>query len=380
MCNVAVKRPLLNSYEDMPDPFKEQIQLDLKRTFTDDDRFSKGEEYLSIMENILCAYAKRNPSVGYWQGMNYLAGMMVRVFEDEEDCFWALWTLFENILPLDYFCLMTEILIDQKVFISLIQKKKKKLFKHLKKIGLDFALISFQWFVWLLSSNLVREVAESVWDLMFWEGTVVIFRAALAILNILEPELMKQTEFNDMYLVLDSKPKQMIDNPELLIKHISKYQNIKAPMIDKLRDLNRPIVMEDQKNIWIDNSRSGWPTDKDSPVFRRIKLLNKFFLLNKAIRRSKVASGLAELQPTELKLSTSDIKCNIRWPLCLYDFSIRSRISNFFVYKVAKPVKIIPDYFQDFGDLEEWEEFESHYTLVPFENKNVTIYDTKQEK
>lgn len=108
--------------------------------------------------------------------------------------------------------------------------------------------------------------------------------------------------------------------------------------------------------------------------------MNKFFLLNKAIRRSKVASGLAELQSTELKLSTSDIKCNNRWPLCLYDFSIRSRISNFFVYKVAKPVKIIPDHFQDFGEIEECEDFESPFTLVPFENKNVTIYDTKEEK
>jgi len=42
---------------------------------------------------------------------------------------------------------MTEILVDQKVFMMLLQKKHKKLFKHLKAHGLDFALISFQWFV-----------------------------------------------------------------------------------------------------------------------------------------------------------------------------------------------------------------------------------------
>jgi hypothetical protein len=37
----------------MPDPFREQIQLDLKRTFTDDERFTKGEELITVMENIL---------------------------------------------------------------------------------------------------------------------------------------------------------------------------------------------------------------------------------------------------------------------------------------------------------------------------------------
>ena len=92
---------------------------------------------------------------------------------------------------------MTEVLVDQKVFILLIQKYKTKLFKHLKKTGLDFALISFQWFVCLLSANLPKKVAEAIWDFMFLEGTVSIFRAALAILNILEPELLKIKEFND---------------------------------------------------------------------------------------------------------------------------------------------------------------------------------------
>ena len=77
------------------------------------------------MKWILISYAKRNSSVGYWQGMNYLAGMIVRVIDDEEEAFWTFWNLFEWILPLDYFCLMTEILIDQKVFIHLVQKHKK---------------------------------------------------------------------------------------------------------------------------------------------------------------------------------------------------------------------------------------------------------------
>lgn len=73
--------------------------------------------------------------------------MLVRVFKNEEDGFWAFVYLLECVLPPDYFCLMTDVLIDQKVFITLVQRKKKKLFKHLQSIGLDFALVSFQWLV-----------------------------------------------------------------------------------------------------------------------------------------------------------------------------------------------------------------------------------------
>lgn len=366
-------KPLLDSYSDMPDPYKEQIKLDLKRTFTDDPTLN-----ISKMLNILRAYAKRNSAIGYCQGMNYLGGMLVRVMPNEEEAFWTMCWLFETILPLDYFCLMTEVLIDQRVFIALIQKYKSKLFKHLQKIGLDFALISFQWFVWLLSSNLDREVSESIWDLLFLEGTVNIFRAALAILNILEHDLMKLTEFNDMYVMLDTSPKEIIKTPDIIIKNMSKFMQIKPKLINKLREKNRYIVMEEQLNVWLDNSRAGWPTEKDTPMYKRVKLLNKFFMLNKAIRASQSIS--LSLESTDFTLSGS-FAWNYKWPTCLYDFTVRSRIWSYFVFRVAKPVKIVHDYFGN----EEDEEFDGgladiNYIFVPFANKDVTIYDTLDDR
>ena len=159
--------PLIDSYQEMADCYSDQIKLDLKRTLTDDKNFVENDKIHTTMFNVLLSYAKRNSSIGYCQGMNFLIGMFVRVFNVEEDAFWAFTHLLENILPLDYFCLMTDVLIDQKVFINLIHKKKKKLFKHLQKIGMDFALVSFQWLVCLLSSSLKQDVAEAIWDLVF---------------------------------------------------------------------------------------------------------------------------------------------------------------------------------------------------------------------
>jgi len=80
---------ILDCYPEMPDPYTEQIELDLKRTFTEDENFTNNRKYQTHMLNILLSYAKRNSSVGYCQGMNYLAGILVRVVEDQESAFWV---------------------------------------------------------------------------------------------------------------------------------------------------------------------------------------------------------------------------------------------------------------------------------------------------
>ena len=86
--DLIIKRPLLESYPDMADPNIDQIQLDLHRTFVDDTEFTESTEIHEKMARILGAYTKRNSAIGYCQGMNCLAGMILRVIHDEEEAFW----------------------------------------------------------------------------------------------------------------------------------------------------------------------------------------------------------------------------------------------------------------------------------------------------
>lgn len=142
---------------------------------------------------------------------------------------------------------------------------------------------------------------------------MVIFRAALAVLNIMEQELLKQNEFNETYTVLDTRPREVITEPELILKHMSKYQGINISFINKLRNKCRPAIMKDQRSVWLNNSRAGCPTDKDSAIFKRVKLLNKFYVLNKAIRQqNKGPNGIVN---PELRIENTGIKCDFKWPL-----------------------------------------------------------------
>ena len=67
--------------------------------------------------------------------------------------------------------------------------------------------------------------------------------------------------------------------------------------------------------------------------------------------------------------------------MCLYDFTVRSRIPNFFLFRVSKPVKVISSYFGDENDEEHNGNMDNlKYLFVPFANKEITIYDKSHEK
>ena len=118
---------------------------------------SDSEILIKPLRNVLQTYVKRNPTVGYCQGMNFIVGRML-LYMNEEQAFWTLAQIIETILPLDYYSNMVGILVDQKVFNRLIQRHLNKLHYHLKLLNFDPSMLTFQWFVCFFSHNLTTEV------------------------------------------------------------------------------------------------------------------------------------------------------------------------------------------------------------------------------
>lgn len=72
-----------------------QIEKDLPRTFPRHPLMQSTGR--SALRRVLAAYALHNPDVGYCQGMNFVAGALL-MFMDEEDAFWCLKAVVEEIL------------------------------------------------------------------------------------------------------------------------------------------------------------------------------------------------------------------------------------------------------------------------------------------
>jgi len=101
------------------------------RTFPDHDFFTgPTSEGIKSLRRVLRAYSVHNPTVGYCQSLNFISGMMLLLM-NEEDAFWLLSTVVEELLPPLYFdSSMMDAYIDQLVLSHIISLHLPKIHKY----------------------------------------------------------------------------------------------------------------------------------------------------------------------------------------------------------------------------------------------------------
>ena len=66
----------------IPSPYITQIDLDIKRTFPK-DTFFHNPTTLRKLRNVLIAYSRRNTTIGYAQGFNFIVGKILKQIPNE---------------------------------------------------------------------------------------------------------------------------------------------------------------------------------------------------------------------------------------------------------------------------------------------------------
>lgn len=85
--------------------------------------------------NVLTAYAHHNEEIGYCQGLNYIAGLILLVTKDEEHTFWLLKILIENIVPSYHSNTMKGLIVDIAVLEKLLQIRVPEIMDRLNDFG-----------------------------------------------------------------------------------------------------------------------------------------------------------------------------------------------------------------------------------------------------
>jgi len=60
-----------------------ELEKDLERSFTSDQRFNKNIKNIQKMRNILKAFIAKNPKIGYVQGLSFICGNLLLILDDE---------------------------------------------------------------------------------------------------------------------------------------------------------------------------------------------------------------------------------------------------------------------------------------------------------
>ncbi|KAF9905708.1 TBC1 domain member 8B [Linnemannia zychae] len=193
------------------------IEKDVKRSMPDHPAY-QSTIGLGALRRVLNAYSYRNPSIGYAQSMNILTSVLLLHLK-EEDAFWVLTTICEQLLP-DYYSksFLIGVQLDQKVFAHLVQQNLPRIALHFQEIDLDMATITIPWFLCLFQSVIPRPASTRVLDCFFYfGGPTFLFMLGLAILKSCQMSLLQSQNDEGVVLTMQGffkKLKQQQDLPQ----------------------------------------------------------------------------------------------------------------------------------------------------------------------
>jgi hypothetical protein len=219
-----------------------QIELDLARTFPG-HRALNGEGGINRLRQVLLAYARRAPAVGYVQGMGFVAALLLIFVEEPETAFWCLAAVVEFLLPVDFFsATLLGLRIEQAVFNDLVAIKLPKVSKQLRVHGVIAELFATRWFVALFANSLPIETTLRVWDAFLLEGQKVLHRVGLAMLRVSEARLLQCQDQQELLCTLQEEQAGCFDCERLMTLAFDRYSFLRSfprARVDALRRKHR---------------------------------------------------------------------------------------------------------------------------------------------
>ncbi|CAM9601816.1 unnamed protein product [Lampetra planeri] len=175
------------------------ILIDLGRTFPTHPYFSAqlGSGQLALY-NLLKAYSLLDSEVGYCQGLSFVAGVLL-LHLPECDAFHALiYLLYHLGLRRQYCPDMLSLQIQMYQLSRLLHDYHPDLYAHLEESEIGPSLYAAPWFLTLFASQFPLGFVARVFDMLFLQGTEVIFKVALSLLGSHQALIMQCDSFESI--------------------------------------------------------------------------------------------------------------------------------------------------------------------------------------
>ncbi|KAJ8281325.1 hypothetical protein GJAV_G00066220 [Gymnothorax javanicus] len=168
------------------------ILIDLGRTFPTHPYFSAqlGAGQLSLY-NLLKAYSLLDPEVGYCQGLSFVAGVLLLHMGEEEAFNMLKFLMFDMGLRRQYRPDMIILQIQMYQLSRLLHDYHRELYEHLEQYEIGPSLYAAPWFLTAFASHFPLGFVARVFDMLFLQGSEVIFKVALSLLGSHKPLILQ---------------------------------------------------------------------------------------------------------------------------------------------------------------------------------------------
>ncbi|KAF3825274.1 hypothetical protein GH733_005908 [Mirounga leonina] len=162
------------------------------RTFPTHPYFSAqlGAGQLSLY-NILKAYSLLDQEVGYCQGLSFVAGILLLHMGEEEAFNMLKFLMFEMGLRKQYRPDMIILQIQMYQLSRLLHDYHRDLYNHLEEHEIGPSLYAAPWFLTVFASQFPLGFVARVFDMIFLQGSEVIFKVALSLLGSHKPLILQ---------------------------------------------------------------------------------------------------------------------------------------------------------------------------------------------
>lgn len=137
------------------------------------------------------AYAVYDPEVGYHQGLNFVAGVVLLQVGEEANAFWTLAALLSGGLRALFQARQPTLKAEIERFELVLQQTLPELAAHFREQGFAPILFAVDWFSTFFTYSLPCTAALWVFDLIMAGMPDPLFRVGAALLHVLDPTLRR---------------------------------------------------------------------------------------------------------------------------------------------------------------------------------------------
>ncbi|KAL4625016.1 TBC1 domain family member 30-like [Arapaima gigas] len=259
-----------------------QIVKDLHRTGCSSYCGQEGEMDRVVLKRVLLAYARWNKAVGYCQGFNVLAALILEVTEGNEgDALKVMIYLIDKVLPDSYFANNLRALsVDMAVFRELLRLKLPELSQHLHYLqraanregGGVYEppltnVFTMQWFLTMFATCLPHHTVLKIWDSVFFEGSEVLLRVALAIWAKLGERIEYCQSADEFYSTMGCLTQEMLEHDLIdsneLMQTVYSMAAFPFPQLAELREKYTYNITPFPAHVKATGSQGGRGRDSD---------------------------------------------------------------------------------------------------------------------